>query len=209
MNKMIEVGTVVVGMLQGNCYLVKCDTQGRGVIIDPGDDSGRITAEIRAMNLEPEAVLLTHGHIDHVNAAAALRKRSRCRVVCHPKDREMVEEADALSLFGLQREPCTVDQEIEDGAVIPVGGAKIGVIHSPGHTPGSVCYSVNSCLFSGDVLFRGSIGRTDLPGGSDRDMAETLRTRIAVLDPVTRVYPGHGPETTVGFEMKNNPFLQP
>ena len=120
----------------------------------------------------------------------------------------MVEEGEVLSLWGLQREPCKVDQEVGDGDLIPIGGMELRVIHSPGHTRGSVCYMLDSMLFSGDVLFRGSIGRTDLPGGSDREMAETLGTRIAVLDPDIRVYPGHGPETTVGYEKANNPFLQ-
>lgn len=206
-SNVVEVETVVVGMLEGNCYLVKCGPGGEGVIIDPGDEGDRIVAVVKAMGLEPEAILLTHGHIDHVNAAGALRRRLRSRVVCHPGDRAMVEEGEVLSLWGLQREPCKVDQEVLDGDIVPVGGSKFRVIHTPGHTRGSVCYMLDSLLFSGDVLFKGSIGRTDLPGGSDRDMAETLRSRIAVLDPGVRVYPGHGPETTIEYEMTHNPFL--
>jgi glyoxylase-like metal-dependent hydrolase (beta-lactamase superfamily II) len=208
MSNVVEVKTVVVGMLEGNCYLVKCGAGGEGVIIDPGDEGDRIASEVRTMGLEPEAILLTHGHIDHVNAAGDLRRRLRSRVVCHPADRAMVEEGEVLSLWGLQREPCRVDQEIGDGDVIPVGGSEIRVIHSPGHTKGSVCYMLDSLLFSGDVLFRESIGRTDLPGGSDRDMAETLKKRISVLDPGVRVYPGHGPETTVQYEITHNPFIR-
>jgi glyoxylase-like metal-dependent hydrolase (beta-lactamase superfamily II) len=208
MDSAVEIRILAVGMLEGNCYLVKCGTGGQGVIIDPGDEADRIAREVKAMGLEPEAILLTHGHIDHVNAASPLRERFRCRVVCHAMDRKMVENGEVLSLWGLQREPCTVDQEIKDGDVITVGGREIRVLHSPGHTRGSVCYMVDSACFSGDVLFRGSIGRTDLPGGSDSEMAETLRCRIAALDPETMVYPGHGPETTVEFEKKHNPFLQ-
>jgi hydroxyacylglutathione hydrolase len=208
MSSVVEVETVVVGMLEGNCYLVKCGEGGEGVIIDPGDESDRIAAAVKAMGLEPEAILLTHGHIDHVNAAGALRRRLRSRVVCHPADRAMIEEGEVLSLWGLQREPCKVDQEVQDGDTIHVGGSELRVIHSPGHTRGSVCYMLDSLLFSGDVLFRGSIGRTDLPGGSEREMAETLRRRIAVLDPCVRVYPGHGPETTVEYERAHNPFLK-
>jgi hydroxyacylglutathione hydrolase len=203
----LEIRTVVVGMLQGNCYVVKCDAAGHGVVIDPGDEADRIAAEIRDMGLEPEAILLTHGHIDHVNAAGSLRKRFRCRVACHSMDRAMVEGGEVLSLWGLQREPCQVDQEIKDGDLIPVGDERIRVLHTPGHTGGSVCFMVDSALFSGDVLFRGSIGRTDLPGSSEREMAETLSKRIAVLDGGIRVYPGHGPETTVEYEKEHNPFL--
>jgi hydroxyacylglutathione hydrolase len=208
-SQVVEIESVVVGMLEGNCYLVKCDPGGRGVIIDPGDEGDRIAAEVDAMGLEPEAILLTHGHIDHVNAAAGLRRRFRSRVVCHAADRAMIENGEVLSLWGLQREPCKVDQVVGHGDIIPVGCSEIRVIHSPGHTRGSVCFMLDSVLFSGDVLFKCSIGRTDLPGGSDREMAETLRTKIAVLDPGVRVYPGHGPETTVGYEKMHNPFLQP
>jgi glyoxylase-like metal-dependent hydrolase (beta-lactamase superfamily II) len=195
-------------MLQGNCYLVKCGPGGQGVIIDPGDEAGRIEAEARRMGLEPEAILLTHGHIDHVNAAGPLRKRFRCRVACHARDREMVESGEVLSLFGMQREPCPVDQEVAEGNVINVGSAEIRVIHCPGHTRGSVCYMVDSALYSGDVIFMGSIGRTDLPGGSDREMMDTLKNKIAVLDPGLAVFPGHGPETTIGRELEHNPFLR-
>ncbi len=204
----MHIETVVVGMLEANCYLVRCDPGGQGVIIDPGDEGDGIAREVKALGLEPEAILLTHGHIDHVNAAEFLRRRFRSRVVCHAADRAMVEDGEVLSLWGLQREPCKVDQEVRDGDTIPVGGSWIEVIHTPGHTRGSVCYMLDSVLFSGDVLFRGSIGRTDLPGGSDRVMAETLKTRVAVLDPGIRVYPGHGPETTVAYERTHNPFLR-
>jgi hydroxyacylglutathione hydrolase len=204
----MEVKTVVVGMLEGNCYLLTCGAGGEGVIIDPGDEADRIASEAAGMGFRPEAILLTHGHIDHVNAASALRKRFRCRVVCHSADKDMVESGEVLSLWGLQREPCTVDQQVAEAGIIHVGESQITVLHCPGHTEGSVCYMVNSFLFSGDVIFRGSIGRTDLPGGSDRKMMETLKQKIAVLDPGLVVYPGHGPETTIEYEKKHNPFLQ-
>lgn len=206
MSNDLEVRCTAVGMFQGNCYLVKCDEAGHGVIIDPGDEPERICEEIRALKLEPEAILLTHGHIDHANAAGALRKRFRSRVVCHSSDSEMVTSSEP-TLWGLQRNPCMVDQEISDGEAIAVGGRRFKVIHTPGHTKGSVCYMVDSILFSGDTLFAGSIGRTDLPGGSDREMAQTLKTRIATLNGDTVVLPGHGPQTTIEHEKQFNPFL--
>ena len=208
MSGKMEIRSVVVGMLEGNCYLVQCGSGREGVIIDPGDEADRIVAEVRRMAIEPEVILLTHGHIDHVNAASTLRRKLRCRVACHALDREMVESGEVLSLWGMQREPCTVDQEVSDGGVISVGDARIAVLHCPGHTEGSVCYMMDSSLFSGDVIFRGSIGRTDLPGGSDRKMMDTLKHRIAVLNPEVIVYPGHGPETTIGYEKQHNLFLQ-
>jgi glyoxylase-like metal-dependent hydrolase (beta-lactamase superfamily II) len=193
-------------MLQGNCYLVRCDEAGRGVIIDPGDEAERIAEKIAGMKIEPAAILLTHGHIDHTNGAAVLRERFGCRVVCHGQDTDMVKGVEP-TLWGLERYPCSVDQEIQDGEIIEVGGKEISVIHTPGHTKGSVCFRLNAALFTGDTLFKGSIGRTDLPGGSDREMMESLRTRLAVLDGATSVYPGHGPETTIEHEKRFNPFL--
>ena len=207
MSETIDVRCVVVGMLEGNCYLVRCDPIGHGVIIDPGDEARRIADEVKAMGLEPEAILLTHGHVDHVNAAAALRRRFRSRVVCHGSDAEMVRGEETLSLWGMQRNPCQVDQVVSDGDTIIVGGQSISVLHTPGHTEGSVCYAIDTALFSGDTLFNGSIGRTDLPGGSDAQMMRSLKTRIAALADETEVFPGHGPRTTIEYEKKSNPFL--
>lgn len=207
MSSELQIRSVVVGMLQGNCYLLRCDEDGSGVVIDPGDEPDRIVAEIEAMELKPQAILLTHGHIDHANAAGALRDRFDCRVYCHPADKEMVEGGEAPALWGLERTPCQVDHEVADGDHIDVGEKRFSVLHAPGHTKGSVCYMVDKLLFSGDVLFKGSIGRMDLPGGSEPEMMQTLKTRIAVLDDGTLVYPGHGPETTIEHEKKFNPFL--
>jgi glyoxylase-like metal-dependent hydrolase (beta-lactamase superfamily II) len=206
MSAPIDIKCVVVGMLMGNCYLVKCDETGHGVIIDPGDDPDRIAEEVKAFGLEPEAILLTHGHIDHANAAAHLRRRFRCRVVCHAGDIGMVKSSETTP-WGDERKPCVVDQQVADGDAVAVGGKSIDVVHTPGHTRGSVCFKLDSVLFSGDTLFSGSIGRTDLPGGSDREMMESLKTRIAVLDDDTIVCPGHGPRTTIEHEKKCNPFL--
>ena len=119
----------------------------------------------------------------------------------------MVEAPAEAYFLGIERHTCEVDREMGDGDEIEVCGRRIGVIHTPGHTKGSVCFMMDGVLFSGDVLFKGSIGRTDLPGGSDEEMMRTLRTRIAVLDSGTVVCPGHGPETTIEHEKMFNPFL--
>jgi glyoxylase-like metal-dependent hydrolase (beta-lactamase superfamily II) len=194
-------------MLEGNCFVVKCGEGGQGVVIDPGDEGGRIAEEIKAAGVEPEVVLLTHGHIDHTNAAASLRKRFRCRVACHSLDAPMVRGEEGGSLFGFVRTPCAVDQELADGDRVSVGGVEFRVLHTPGHTRGSVCFKTDGVLFSGDTLFRCSIGRTDLPGGSDREMAESLSKVITALDDRTVVHTGHGPSTTIGHEKRHNPFL--
>jgi len=119
----------------------------------------------------------------------------------------MVRGEDGESLFGLERTPCEVDREVENGEVITVGNSEFKVLHTPGHTQGSVCYVLGSVIFSGDTLFKGSIGRTDLPGGSDHQMLESLNHRIATLDGNMIVYPGHGPSTTIAHEKRTNPFL--
>jgi glyoxylase-like metal-dependent hydrolase (beta-lactamase superfamily II) len=117
-------------------------------------------------------------------------------------------EGGGAPFLGIERNACGIDRVVKDGDEIQAGEMRIGVMHSPGHTAGSVCYTVGETLFSGDVLFKGSIGRTDLPGGSDQDMMQTLRNRIGVLDGATHVYPGHGPDTTIEHEKMFNPFLR-
>lgn len=209
MPERFEVACVVVGMLQGNCYLVRLADSGEGLVIDPGDQADVIAREIKGFKLRPEAILLTHGHIDHANAAAELRDRLKARVVCHKLDAPLVRARDEEDdLFGMTHRPCPVDQEVSDGDVLAVGGAEVAVLHTPGHTRGSVCYVLGGILFSGDTLFQGSIGRTDLPGGSERQMRSTLMDRIAKLDDRVVVFPGHGPRTTIGEEKQYNPFLQ-
>ena len=204
-----KISCQVVGMLEGNCYLVKSSEDRIGVVIDPGDEADRLGDELEAAGLDPKAILLTHGHIDHTNAAAALRERFKAAVVCHRLDAPMVRGEQGGSLFGLARNPCEVDREVAGGEVVEAGGLRFTVLHTPGHTRGSVCYALDGVLFSGDTLFAGSIGRTDLPGGSDHDMYRSLHERIAQLDEGMVVYPGHGPSTTVGEEKRSNPFLQP
>jgi hydroxyacylglutathione hydrolase len=204
----VEIKHVVVGMFQANCFAVRTGLQGQGFLVDPGDEPDKIVKMVSELGLEPEAILLTHGHIDHVNAAGELRRRFRSRVVCHRADRSMVEESGQPTLWDLVRHPCTVDQELENGATLKIAGREIEVIHTPGHTGGSVCYRIGPHLFSGDTLFRGSIGRTDLPGGSDAEMMSTLRNRICPLEDHYTVHPGHGPATSIGEEKEHNPFLQ-
>ena len=202
-----NVRCLAVGILEGNCFLVKCGASGAGVIIDPGDEGERIAREAQAFGIRPGAVLLTHGHIDHTNAADLLREQFGAKVYCHRLDAPMVRGEDGESLFGLERVPCEIDREVEDGEVIRIGESEFKVLHTPGHTQGSVCYILDGLVFSGDTLFMGSIGRTDLPGGSDYQMTESLQKKIAALDGKMIVYPGHGPATTIAHEKRTNPFL--
>ena len=208
MSESIEIRHAVVGMFQANCFAVRVGPQGQGFLVDPGDEPEVIVELIKETGLEPEAILLTHGHIDHTNAAGEIRRRFRSRVVCHGADRAMVEEAGQPTLWDLARNPCNVDQDLNGAVTLNIAGQEVEVIHTPGHTAGSVCYRVGPYVFSGDTLFKQSIGRTDLPGGSDVVMMNTLRTKICSLDDELVVYPGHGPATTIGEEKELNPFLQ-
>jgi hydroxyacylglutathione hydrolase len=208
MSKQVEIECAVVGMFQANCFAVRTGPKGQGFLVDPGDEPEAIVDLIHRAGLEPEAILLTHGHIDHTNAAAEIRRRYRSRVICHSADRPMVEEAEQPTLWDLVRNPCNVDQELNGAATLPIAGRSIEVIHTPGHTAGSVCYRLGPYVFTGDTLFKGSIGRTDLPGGSDAEMLKTLKHIISTLEDDLVVLPGHGPATTMGEEKELNPFLQ-
>jgi glyoxylase-like metal-dependent hydrolase (beta-lactamase superfamily II) len=209
------------GAFQANCYLVAPAEGDACVIVDPGQDAEEPIAEaLRKHRLSPVAVLLTHGHFDHVFAVAPVCDGNGIPAWIHPEDREMLADplkgisAQGAAFFGGRiemREPAEV-RELADGTVLDLAGLSIMVDHTPGHTRGSVVFSSANdeggrVLFAGDTLFAGSIGRTDLPGGDMPTMLNTLRTKVLTLDDDTVVLPGHGPTTTIGRERVSNPFL--
>jgi hydroxyacylglutathione hydrolase len=205
-----------------NCYVVAVEAGEQCVVIDPGigvvDQLDEVLAKYR---LHPAAVLLTHGHLDHTFSVAPVCGARGITAYVHPEDREMLADptkalsTDLTALFGGRlpySEPDDV-AELTDATPLAVAGLEFTVDHAPGHTGGSVLFRLaqgadGPLCFSGDVLFAGSIGRTDLPGGSDERMAESLRHKILTLDDATVVLPGHGPATTIGRERAANPFLQ-
>ncbi|MBU3706294.1 MAG: MBL fold metallo-hydrolase [Mycobacterium sp.] len=205
------------GMLACNCYVL-ADRQGSdAIVVDPGQ---RAFAPLRRIldenRLTPAAVLVTHGHIDHIWSAQKVADTFGCAVYIHPADRHML--TDPIRGFGpriaqvafgtLFREPRQIVELDRDGAVLDVGGISVTVDHTPGHTRGSVCFRASDVVFTGDTLFKQSVGRTDLPGGSGRDLLDSIITKLLVLDDDTRVLPGHGEATTIGAERGANPFLQ-
>lgn len=209
------------GAFQANCYLIAPGEGEACLIIDPGQDAEEPIAEaLRKHRLSPVAVLLTHGHFDHVFAVAPVCDGNDIPAWIHPEDRELLSDPlkglslQASDLFGGRlemREPTEV-RELSDGAVLDLAGLSLTVDHTPGHTRGSVIFRSELAeggrvLFAGDTLFAGSIGRTDLPGGDSRTMMETLRTKLLPLEDDTVVLPGHGPTTTIGRERASNPFL--
>jgi len=209
------------GLLQCNCYVLAQGPGSDAIIVDPGQ---RAMAPLRRVldehRLTPAAVLLTHGHVDHIWSAQKVADTYGCAAYIHPGDRFML--TDPIKDFGprlgqllfgaLFREPRQVVELDRDGDKIDLGGITLTVDHTPGHTRGSVVFRVangpNEAVFSGDTLFRQSVGRTDLPGGSGRDLLGSIVTKLLVLDDDTVVLPGHGESTTIGAERRTNPFLE-
>jgi len=199
-----------LGLLESNTYLIYHPTSRRGVIVDPGGEVAPLLDEITARGLTIEAVLNTHGHFDHSAANAALCRHLAIPLGLHPADRELLEQGGGAGWFGLDYEASPFPTLLlEDGVSLDFGGLKIEVIHTPGHTPGSVCLYLPeaAALLTGDTLFAGNVGRTDLPGGSARDLTASLK-KLVQLPPATRIYPGHGPESTLAEECRRNPWLR-
>jgi len=202
----LELLTIPVGPLQANCYVLH-DPAGPAVIIDPGGEPERIIAQCEGM--QPHLVLLTHGHADHVAAARMLQRDLAIPVLAHPEDWHFVATPHPyfVQMVG-GMEPCAPDEALHDGQEIQAEEITLRVLHTPGHSLGSVCFLGDGVVFTGDTLFAGSVGRTDLPGGDRGTLEESLRKLIAATTPQTVAYPGHGPATTIGEELRDNPFLQ-
>lgn len=201
---------LVVGPLQTNCYLIRDRSAHSGVIVDPGGDADLIEARVRALGMRVETILATHGHPDHVFAAGALARILGVGIAMHEADVPILQQSLPIAeMFYDMRlfESFTPDRFLREGDVVPVGGSKLRVLHTPGHSPGGICFLADDAVFCGDVLFAGSVGRTDLPGGSFEQLTDSLRDRVMCLNDAIVVYPGHGPQTTIGAERRSNPFL--
>ena len=204
----MKVEWVTVGPFQENSYLVQDPASGHAILIDPGDEAARIISMIRGAGVKLDAIWLTHAHIDHVGAIVAVKREWDVPVYLHPDDLVLFRRASQQAAFyGLQIEqPADPDRGLADGDELSVGGTRFSVHHTPGHSPGHVVFLADGVMLGGDLLFAGSIGRTDLPL-SDSDAMEASLNHIATFDANTIVYPGHGPPTTIGAELATNPFL--
>ena len=203
---------LTVGPFQENCYVVGDEASGTGVIVDPGDEAARIALAVEQTNLEITQILITHAHIDHVGAVATLVDEYSCPVLMHAEAEPMLGQLPAQAMMmGLRfgKVPA-VDRHIEDEETIKVGDLQLRSLYTPGHAPGHIAFYIESqgLLFSGDALFAGSVGRVDLPGGSMEILMQSIEERLLTLPDETRLYPGHGPATTIGNERVHNPFLR-
>lgn len=204
----MRIQAFVVGAFQENCYLVSDEASGRAVLVDPGDEGDTLVDAIRASGLALEAIWLTHAHLDHIGAIAAVTRAYDVPIHLHPDDRPVYAYAPrAAAMYGLPFElgPAP-DRDLREGEQLSLGSLRFDVWHMPGHAPGHVVFHGHGVAFGGDVLFAGSVGRTDLPLSDGIAFQRTLE-RISTLPPATVVYPGHGPETTIGAELASNPFL--
>jgi hydroxyacylglutathione hydrolase len=202
--------TLTVGPFQENCYVIG-DGEA-GAIVDPGDEAARIALAVEQAGLEINQILVTHAHIDHVGAVAALADEYACPVLMHAEAEPMLGELPTQAMMmGLRfgKVPA-VDRHIEDEEVLEVGSLRLESLYTPGHAPGHLAFYVESegLVLSGDALFAGSVGRTDLFGGDMEVLMRSIGERLMTLPDETRVYPGHGPPTTIGDERAYNPFLR-
>jgi hydroxyacylglutathione hydrolase len=202
---------LTVGPFQENCYVIGDEETGAGALVDPGDEATRIALAVEQSGLEISQIIITHAHIDHVGAVAALVDEYACPVLMHAEAEPMLRQLPTQAMMmGLRfgKVP-TVDRHIEDEEVLEVGGLRLKSLYTPGHAPGHLAFYLadEGLVLSGDALFAGSIGRTDLFGGDMDLLMRSINERLLTLPDETRVLPGHGPETTIGEERANNPFL--
>ncbi|HJD48456.1 MAG TPA: MBL fold metallo-hydrolase [Candidatus Mediterraneibacter norfolkensis] len=201
----------VVGPVGTNCYIVRNEETGECFVTDPGACPPELTGHIRREGLSVKAVLLTHGHFDHIMGLDDFLKEFPVPVYVHEAEKDLLESAELNSSAGMLGKPYAFSgaEYITDRQVLYIAGFEIRVIYTPGHTAGGCCYYLpeEKVLFSGDTLFRASVGRMDLPTGSMSDLIRSVRDRLLVLPDETKVYPGHMEETTIGYEKKYNPFV--
>lgn len=211
---LLHVESFEVGPLGCNCSIIADLTAKRAVVVDPGGDLPEIQARLAARGLAVDAIIHTHTHIDHVGATAGLQRQTGARACIHEADRFLYEllPVQATMLRIRCPERTEVEGSLEDGAVVRAGAFELGVLHTPGHTPGSVSFVLTAPsgrrVFTGDTLFRRGIGRTDLWGGDTDQIHESLRGKLYTLPEDTVVIAGHGPETTIGEERRQNPFVR-
>lgn len=199
----MKMSIIPAGSYMTNCYIVIDETTNESIIIDPGDAAEKLLEEFDKTGSHLNFIILTHGHADHTAAVKEFKNKYNVDVYMSEKDSELIDSEEYM--FGNRDE--NANKFVKDGDVLKFGSKTIKCIETPGHTPGGICYLIEDCLFSGDTLFNSSIGRTDFPGGDYAAIISSIKNRLMKLDDKVKVYPGHGMETTIGFERQSNPFL--
>lgn len=205
----MEITVLTVGPVQTNCYIASREGGVPCVVIDPGDEGGKIADYLLKKGKTCAGILLTHGHFDHITGVAGLVSRTGARVFAYEGERELMGDP-ALNGSGMMGYQTAVepDELLHDGQILKIADMAFEVIHTPGHTIGSCCYYAKEdlVLFSGDTIFMESVGRTDFPTGSSRALVQSVREKVLVLPENVQIYPGHGPDTSVAYEKQNNPY---
>lgn len=198
---------LVVGSFASNCYIVGSESTKEGIIIDAGADTRQILKIVNDLGLNIRFIVLTHGHPDHIGAVKGVKEATGAEVAIHADDARSLRRLSLSTIYNLSSPP-PPDRLLKDGDSIDVGDLHFSVLHTPGHSPGGICLLGHGVVFSGDTLFNNSIGRTGFPSSSHHQLMDSIYTKLMVLPDNTIVCPGHGPDTTIGTERRNNPFLR-
>ncbi len=205
----MEIQVLPAGIFDSNTYILS--EQGECAVIDCGADPERILKTVADNKLKVRYIILTHGHADHIFHVGTLKNATGATLCIHQQEQLLYSDSqkNGFETFGFsnQTELPDPDRLLKHGDKLPLGNSSLEIIHTPGHSPGSISVLAGNMLFSGDTLFARSVGRTDLYGGSGKSLTDSVRNRLFVLDGDTVVYPGHGPSTTIGFERENNPYV--
>jgi len=210
MDDRVFINRLVVGSLSANCWIVGSRPEGEGMVIDPGGNAEVIHKAIIDSGLDIKVIVLTHGHSDHIAALYEIQDSTGAEVAIHIADADFLEGRGSFSSqFGISyKTPPKPDRLLREGDIIAIGSLRFSVVPTPGHTPGSICLLGEDKVFTGDTLFRRGIGTTLMPGSSRRQLIDSIQTRLMVLPDATIVYPGHGRETTIGAERRDNPYVR-
>jgi len=202
---------LIVGVLETNCYLIGCKKTKKALVIDPGGEEkiDLILDILEKNNFNLEYIVNTHGHIDHIAGNSLLKAKTEALLLIHRLDANMLVDANNNFSSFMGKAMCSPpeDKLLAEGDEVSLGTLNLRVIHTPGHTPGGISLVLNNIVFTGDTLFAGGIGRTDLPGGSYQDLQKSIKEKLLVLSDDKKIYPGHGPYSTIGEEKRRNPYI--
>lgn len=205
----MHIKKIVTGIYAANCYIIHDGSSKKALVIDPGGSVDEIVRYLKTHELEVEKIVLTHGHVDHIGGADELRRITGADILIHEQDAYMIRDAarNLSKMTGDKTIRFSEDYTLSDRDLLEIGSLKALVIHTPGHSAGGICLKIGEVLFSGDTLFKGSIGRTDLHKGSFESLMSSIMDKLMVLPDDTKVYPGHGPWTSIGYERQYNSFV--